>query len=251
MSRKAQKKSRKRIPYPVRINRYLFLQKYCSRRQADRFIQKGLVTINGVTAELGQKVGESDCVEVAQKVSQARQNYRYFACHKPRGMLSDMTGQNTQHKSALELLPIPEKSQQHFAPLGRLDKDSEGLMIFSNDGRIVHALLAPEKSHEKEYLVVLDKTIRQHDLEKMERGVRIEKYTTKPAKAWKVGPRSFRLILTEGKKHQIRRMGAALGYQVQQLKRHRIEDITLDSLRAGECREIIGAEKEQFLEGLL
>jgi 23S rRNA pseudouridine2604 synthase len=124
-------------------------------------------------------------------------------------------------------------------------------MILSDDGRIVNRLLDPESAHEKEYFVSVDKRIAPTHLRKMEHGIDIEGYRTKPSKATLVNPRSFRLVLTEGKKHQIRRMCAAIGYQVQSLKRIRIKNIKIEKLKENEYKEITGKEKEQFLKNLL
>ncbi|HET8575255.1 MAG TPA: pseudouridine synthase, partial [Candidatus Paceibacterota bacterium] len=141
--------------------------------------------------------------------------------------------------------------EKKLSPLGRLDKDSEGLMILSDDGRIVHRLLAPEEAHEKEYLVVVDKNIPGTHLRKMEIGINIEGYRTKPAKTARVSEKIFRITLTEGKKHQIRRMCAAAGYQVRTLKRIRIENIKIGKLKENQYREIEGKERENFLKNLL
>lgn len=241
---------KKEIPYPVRINRYLFLKNYSSRRQADRYIEKGLITINGRPAVLGDRVKKDDVVEVDKKIKKATNEYLYLACYKPRGVVShdpkkDETG-------IVSILDLPAKwKERKLSPLGRLDKASEGLILLSNDGRIVNKLLSPEHHHEKEYLVTVDKKVLGWDLRKMESGINIEGYTTKPAKATKRKPNTFQLILTEGKKHQIRRMCAALGYQVQSLKRIRIQNITLQDLKPGQFREITGKEKEDFLKNLL
>lgn len=238
------------IPYPVRINRYLLLQNYCSRRQADRYIKEGLVTINGKRAVLGDKVSREDTVLVHDKITKEARGYIYLAYHKPKGVVShdpkkDETG-------ILDSISLPKEwKQKKLSPLGRLDKASEGLILLSDDGRIVNNLLSPEFHHEKEYLVTTDKNILGKHLMQMESGVNIEGYLTKPAKAIKEKRNRFRLTLTEGKKHQIRRMCAALGYQVQSLKRVRVQNIELQNLKPGTYRQLEGKEKETFLRDLL
>lgn len=234
----------------VRINRYLALKKYCSRRQADRFIESGFVQINGKRAHLGDRVGEKDEVTVARGVLERKEDHLYLACYKPLGVVSH--NPKSKEEDLHRALAFPLKwEKKGLAPLGRLDKNSEGLMILSDDGRIVHSLLHPQSDHTKEYLVEVDKKILPGHLRQMEKGVNIEGYLTKPAETEKTARSTFQIILREGKKHQIRRMCAALGYQVQSLKRVRIKNITLQKLQPGEYREIVGAEREEFLRGLL
>ena len=233
-----------KIEYPVRINRYLFLKGYCSRRKADKFIEDGLVKINGCIAVLGDKVQKEDKVEVDKKVKEEAEKYVYIAYNKPKGIVSH-NPQNGE-KGIEDVF----KYKTPLSPLGRLDKASEGLMLLSNDGRIVDKLLNPKYAHEKEYIVKVDKKITGFFLKEMESGVKIERYKTKPAKIKKINPYTFCIILTEGKKHQIRRMCAALGYQVRNLKRIRIANIKLDSLKTGQHRVLAGEELKAFLNSV-
>lgn len=202
----------------IRINKYLAERRYASRREADKLIVAGKVTINGRVAKLGDKVNLNDKVEV----DLPKQAKIYLAFHKPRGLKMEEI-----------------KAPAGVFPLGRLDKESEGLIIFTNDGRLTSKLLAPAAHQEKEYLVVVDKPLDGLDLKHLSQGVKIENYRTKPAKVERLDDNTFRIILTEGKKHQIRRMCAALGYQVQGLKRTRIAKLRLGNLRAGTFRTII------------
>lgn len=234
------------IPYPVRINRYLYLKNYCSRRQADRFIEEGRVYINKRKAILGDKVGEQDRVTVDNVVEAAKHNYVYYAFSKPRGIVSHNPALG---EKGIEDIFEPAKKLK-LAPLGRLDKASYGLMLLSNDGRIVNKLLNPQFEHEKEYIVTVDKRIGESVLRRMAKGVVIEKEATKPAHTEKIGEAKFIIILTEGKKHQIRRMCAALGYQVKELKRVRIANIKLGSLKENQGRKLKGHELDVFLGGL-
>ncbi len=233
-----------KIEYPIRINRYLFFKGYCSRRKADKFIEDKLVKINGSVAVLGDKVKKDDKVEVAEKIIETLKNYAYIAYYKPKGIVSHnpQKGEKGIEDIFKWNAPLP--------PLGRLDKASEGLMLLSNDGRIVDRLLNPKYAHEKEYVVKVDKKLTGVFMKKMENGVKIERYKTKPTKVTKINTYSFRIILTEGKKHQIRRMCAALGYQVQSLMRIRIANIKLEKLKPRQHRVIEDKELSIFLESL-
>jgi len=233
-----------KIEYPIRINRYLFLKDYCSRRKADKFIENKLVKINGRIAVLGDKVQKNDKVEVAKKVKEEAKKYVYIAYHKPTGIVSHNPQKGEKGIEDIFKWEVP------VSPLGRLDKASEGLMLLSNDGRIVDRLLNPKYAHEKEYVVKVDKRITGMFMKNMEEGVKIERYKTKPAKIKKTGVSTFHIVLTEGKKHQIRRMCAALGYQVQGLKRIRIANIKLGNIKPRQHHIIKEEELSIFLNSL-
>lgn len=229
----------------MRINKYLAHTGVASRREADELVAKKQVKINGKPAEMGQSVTEHDHVEVIGKTKPKT----YLAYYKGRGIIT--------HSPAKDEVDISERLARdygitHVAPVGRLDKDSEGLLILSNDGRITGPLLDPKAGHEKEYDVAVDKPISGMFLRAMAAGVDIEGYRTKPATI-EANPRNdkrFRLTITEGKKHQIRRMCAALGYQVQSLKRVRIMNIQLDKLKPNQYRKIQGEELSVLLASL-
>jgi 23S rRNA pseudouridine2604 synthase len=235
------------ITYPVRINRYLLLKGFCSRRKADDLIARGSVKINGEPAKIGQKVNAGDDVQLSKNAKAMPARYKYFLYNKPRGFVSH----NPQlgEESADNVIPTA-KGESPVAPVGRLDKDSEGLMFLTNDGRIIDKILNPKFAHEKEYIVKVDKKVRQTFLNALSNGVNIEGYRTKSAKTSPVGEDSFKIILTEGKKHQIRRMCAALGYQVLKLKRVRIMDLKLGSLKSGEFRPLTDSEKENLFSSI-
>jgi 23S rRNA pseudouridine2604 synthase len=235
----------KEIKYPIRINRYLFLKGYCSRRKADKFIEEKRVKINGHVAVLGDKIQEKDKVEVDKKIKEEAGKYTYIAYYKPVGIVSHNPQKGEKGIENIFKWKVP------LSPLGRLDKASEGLMLLSNDGRIVDKLLHPKYAHEKEYIVKVDKKITGIFLKTMEPGVKIEKYKTKPTQIKKISTNTFCIILTEGKKHQIRRMCAALGYQVKEIKRVRISNIKLGNLKSGQYREITGSELKEFLKNLV
>lgn len=213
--------------YPMRINKYLAYKQYCTRREADTHIAEGKVKINGRVAVLGDQVREGDTVEVLFKTK----TYQYFAYNKPRGETT------------------PENENGLF-PIGRLDKDSHGLLILTNDGRMTDRLLNPDFEHEKEYTVEVQEKLRPDFESKMSSGVDIGDHVTRPCTVHVLGESTFSIVLTEGKKHQIRRMCEALGYTVVDLVRTRIMNVSLDRLKAGAHRKIEGEELEELLESI-
>lgn len=229
------------IIYPIRINRYLALKNYSSRREADALIQKGLVKLNGKVAGLGDRVNENDVVEVNVKAKNGLKKYVYYAYNKPRGIVTH-SPEEGQKSIADEV-----KLGKDIFPLGRLDKESHGLILLTNDGRITDKLLNPKREHEKEYRVKVDKPISNFFLKRMQAGIKLEDFTTKPCKVKQKTENIFHLELTEGKKHQIRRMCAAMGYTVLDLKRLRIMNITLGQLPQGRWRKLEGRELEKLL----
>jgi len=233
------------MEFPIRINKYLAHTGVASRREADELITKGKVTINGTKASMGQAIQATDTVKVIGKTKAKT----YYAYYKGRGVITHSPGEG-EVDIATRL--AKDFGLTHVAPIGRLDKDSEGLMILSNDGRLTGPLLDPENGKEKEYDVLVDKTLNGMFKRAMEAGVDIEGYRTKPAKlvANPKNDKRFNLILTEGKKHQIRRMCAALGYQIQTLKRVRIMNVELGKLKPNQYRKIEGAELAALLTSL-
>ena len=232
------------ITYPIRINRYLYLKGFCSRRKADLLIEKGDITINGKIAVLGAKVSENDEVVVGKRAKELSSSYAYFLYHKPRGVVS-----HNPQKGETSIEDVSGLGKDFF-PVGRLDKASHGLMLLTNDGRIVHSLLNPKFSHEREYVVRVDKKITNSFITRMKKGVNIEGYMTQSAIARKVNDSTFNITLTEGKKHQIRRMTVALGYQVKDLKRIRIMNFTLEAIEEGKHRKLSKDEKTALLKAL-
>ena len=218
--------------FPMRINQYLAWQKHSTRRGGDELVQKKQVTINGRFAELGDKVNENDVVEVLK--SKKPKSYLYFAYNKPIGETTD----------------TPIFLNKEIFPLGRLDKDSSGLMLPTNDGRVTDRLLNPEYAHEKEYIITVKEKLRPNFKQKMEAGVDIEGYMTKKCKVEILNNFTFKITLTEGKKHQIRRMCVALHNEVRDLKRTRILNIKLGDLSPGSHRTIGGEELDIFLKSL-
>ena len=231
--------------FPIRINKYLADHKIASRREADVLLEAKKVLVNGKVAVIGQKINEGDKVEVKGTTKK----YVYLAYYKGRGIIT--------HSPAEGEVDIVTRLKKDYSltdifPVGRLDKDSEGLIILTNDGRMTAPLLDPEAKHEKEYEVTIDKPITGMFSTLMALGVDIEGYRTKPAKVVRIPKtdKRFLLTLTEGKKHQIRRMCAALGYQVQSLKRVRIMSIQIGDLKPNQYRKIAGNELKSFLAEL-
>ncbi len=230
----------------VRLNKYLAERKLASRREADVLIAEGKVLVNGKKAVIGQKVGDDDIVRLAPDATKAK---TYLAYYKGAGIITHSPDKDKKEVDIAARLRRDYKIKDVY-PVGRLDKASEGLIILTNDGLITGALLDPDNEHEKEYEVTVDKPITTRFLKKLAEGVNIEGYDTKPAMTAKKNERTFRIVLTEGKKHQIRRMCVALGWQVQQLKRVRILNINLDKLKPNQYRKITGSELEKFLKEL-
>lgn len=234
--------------WPMRLNKYLAHQGLATRRGADEIIARGQVRVNDRVAKLGDKVIETDKVEIVGKASPKK--YLYFAYHKPVGVIthSPQLGEKDIKQSVLRGAKSGE--MHDIFPIGRLDKDSSGLIILTNDGRVTDRLLNPDYDHDKEYQVRTLDPLRESFKKYMEAGVDIEGYLTAPCKVRKTGPRSFNITLTEGKKHQIRRMVAALHNQVTELERVRILNIRLEDLRPNATRPITGTELSTFLATL-
>lgn len=231
--------------YPIRINKYLARQRIATRVGADELVRAGKVRVNGKRAVLGQMVQEGDKVEVVESKQSAsrRSAYRYLAYNKPRGIVT-----HSPQKGEQDILAVSKL--KGVSPIGRLDKDSSGLIILTNDGRVTDRLLNPKGDHEKEYAVQTTEPLRESFKKKMEQGVKISDEVTKPCKVRVTGERTFRIVLTEGKKHQIRRMVSALFNGVHTLKRVRIGNIKLERLASGAHREIEGAELSTFLKDI-
>ena len=229
------------LKYPVRINKYLAHQNICARREADDLISQKKVRINGRIAVLGDKVNENDKVTVEG----IGKKLIYLAFNKPKGIITH-SPQNGE-KEIKDVLKV----EKGVVPVGRLDKNSSGLIILTNDGRLTDKLLNPEYNHEKEYIVKVNKNIDGLFLKKMGEGVKLDDgYVTKKSKVTKISSERFSIILTEGKKHQIRRMCDAFGYGVVNLERRRIMNIKLGNLQPGDYREIKGYELNELLKSL-
>ena len=230
----------------TRINKYLSEVGYCSRRVADRLIKEGKVTINGKIPEIGTKVKEHDQVEVkGQRIEKStKQKNIYLAFNKPIGIVCT-TDREVEPDNVIDFIKYPKR----IFPIGRLDKPSEGLIFLTNDGDIVNKILRARNNHEKEYIVRVNRHINRDFIETMSNGVEILGTITKNCLVEQLGPKKFKIILTQGLNRQIRRMCESLGYRVRSLKRVRIMNIKLD-VPTGKYREFT---KEELVElyGLL
>ena len=230
----------------TRINKYLSEVGYCSRRRADRLIEEGKVTINGKIPEIGTKVDDCDLIEVEGQIikKSTKQKKIYLAFNKPVGIVCT-TNREVEPDNIIDFIKYPKR----IFPIGRLDKLSEGLIFLTNDGDIVNKILRARNNHEKEYIVKVNRQINSDFIQSMSNGVEILGTITKNCFVKQLGPKKFKIILTQGLNRQIRRMCESLGYRVQSLKRVRIMNIKLD-LPVGKYREFT---KKELLElnGLL
>jgi pseudouridine synthase len=224
----------------VRINKFISETGYCSRREADKLIDSGRVTINGVKAELGSQAELGDDVRIDGKRIGEQKHHVYIALNKPVGITS-----TTELHIRGNIVDYVGHKERIF-PIGRLDKDSEGLILLTNDGDVVNPILRSEGKHEKEYIVTVDRPITAEFVKGMSSGVRILGSMTLPCQVTRVAERAFRIILTEGKNRQIRRMCEAFGYHVRKLQRIRIMNIHLGQLPAGKWRDLTEAEKTEL-----
>ena len=223
----------------TRINKYLSEVGYCSRRAADKLLEEGRITINGVIPELGTKVSDEDLVEVDGKpIREPQESHVYIVFNKPIGIVCT-TDSHREKNNIIDFINHPKR----IFPVGRLDKPSEGLIILTSDGDIVNKILRSKNNHEKEYIVRVDKPINPRFLEKMRNGVPILDTVTKKCEVEKIDDMHFRIVLTQGLNRQIRRMCEYLGYEVKKLKRFRIMNLKLD-IPVGKWRDITKEELE-------
>ncbi len=222
-----------------RINKFLSEVGYCSRREADKLIDAGRVTINGTVPEMGTKISQSDVVSVdGTIIKNTKQKFVYLAFNKPVGIVCT-TDTSVEKDNIIDFINYPKR----IFPIGRLDKPSEGLILLTDDGDIVNKILRASNNHEKEYLVTVDKPISQTFIERMSGGIPLAELdrVTKKCKVEKLSTYQFKIILTQGLNRQIRRMCEYLNYEVQTLKRVRIMNIKLD-MPLGEYRELTKSE---------
>lgn len=227
-------------PQLTRLNKYLSEAGFCSRREADRLIDAGRVTINGNIPEMGTKVAPNDVVKVDDQEVTPKTDNVYIALNKPVGIVCT-TDTRVEKDNIIDFINYPKR----IFPIGRLDKPSEGLILLTDDGDIVNKILRASNNHEKEYMVTVDKPISQTFIERMSNGVPILDTVTRKCKVEKTGTFEFKIILTQGLNRQIRRMCEYLNYDVKTLKRTRIMNIKLD-IPVGEYRELTPAEMTQL-----
>ena len=227
----------------MRLNKYLAQCGVCSRRDADKLIEQGKVLVNGQVAGMGQQVEETDTVSIGKKILQGKRSCKVLAFYKPVGVTCTERDPHAE-KKIMDLIHYPER----LTYAGRLDKDSEGLILLTNDGDLINAMMRGANRHEKEYIVKTDREITPDFLDKMRNGVYLKELdiTTRECRIEKTGKYTFRITLTQGVNRQIRRMCEACGVKVKALKRIRVMNILLRDLKPGEWREITGEELEQL-----
>ena len=224
----------------VRLNKYLSEAGVCSRREADRLIESGKVTVDGVTAQMGMRVTAGQIVKVGKKTVSKQDEMIVLAVNKPKGIVC--TEDQRERDSIVRFLNYPVR----VTYAGRLDKDSRGLLLMTNNGDIINQMMRAANRHEKEYKVTVDKEITEQFIKKMSEGVPILDTVTRPCTVKKIGKYTFSIILTQGLNRQIRRMCAAFGYEVKDLVRIRIMNIRLGSLKEGAYRKLTDEELEEL-----
>ena len=229
---------------PVRLNKYLSEAGVCSRREADRLIESGRVTVDGQRAQTGMRITPGQVVKVGRKMVSKQDEMIVLAVNKPRGIVC--TEERRERNSIVRFLDYPVR----VTYIGRLDKDSRGLLLMTNNGDIINKMMRAANYHEKEYKVTVDQEITPEFIEKMSSGVPILDTVTRPCRVEKIGKYTFSIILTQGLNRQIRRMCEALGYQVRDLVRVRVMNIRLGSLKEGQYRKVTDEELEELYEML-
>ncbi|GGA74015.1 pseudouridine synthase [Arenimonas soli] len=233
----------------MRVNKHIAETGYCSRREADRLVSEGRVSVNGVRAGIGTQVGPEDEVQVdgqalkAREARPGRRRHVYIALYKPVGITC------TTDASVKGNIVDFVGHEQRIFPVGRLDKDSEGLILLTSNGDIVNRILRAEEKKEKEYLVGVNKAVTEDFLRGMAKGVRIHNQMTLPCRTRKIARYGFSIVLTQGLNRQIRLMAAAFGYRVTQLRRIRIANVKLGELKPGRWRNLTDVELRGLVPG--
>ena len=223
----------------IRLNKYIAMCGICSRRDADKLIEEGKVTINGKPAGMGDRVSEGDSVKIGSKLIKPNEETVVLAYYKPVGV-------TCTERDAHAAITVTEalKYKERVTYAGRLDKDSEGLLLMTNDGDLIQTMMKGENAHEKEYVVRVNRPVWQEMLDKMEKGVYLKelKTTTRPCKVKKISNNTFSIVLTQGLNRQIRRMCETFNAKVTMLKRVRVVNVTLSGLNPGEYRKLSNDE---------
>lgn len=225
---------------PVRLNKYLSESGVCSRREADRLIESGKVTVDGKTAHTGMRVQPGQTVKVGRRVVSRQDEMVVLAVNKPQGIVC--TEERRERDSIVRFLNYPIR----VTYVGRLDKDSRGLLLMTNNGDIINKMMRSSNRHEKEYRVTVDKEITEDFLSRMSSGVPILDTVTRPCRVRQIGKYTFSIILTQGLNRQIRRMCETLGYAVRDLVRVRVMNIRLGNLKEGQYRKLTDEELEEL-----
>lgn len=244
-------KTEKAADEQIRLNKFLSDAGFCSRREGDRLVEQGKVFVNGVRAVMGQKVTLTDVVQVDGQNVLREEEQIFIAFNKPVGV--ECTSDMSNPYNIIDYINYPKR----IYPIGRLDKNSQGLILLTNDGSLVNNILKASNYHEKEYVVTVDKPITDEFLKKMSEGIEISvprasdkvmiKQVTRPCRVKQIDRHTFNIIITQGLNRQIRRMCEALGYNVQKLKRIRIMNIKLGNLQKGTYRDVTEAELKEML----
>ncbi len=227
---------------PVRLNKYLSEAGVCSRREADRLIESGRVTVDGKPAQTGMRITPGQAVRIGRKVVSKQDEMIVLAVNKPKGIVC--TEERRERNSIVRFLDYPVR----VTYVGRLDKDSRGLLLMTNNGDIINRMMRAANRHEKEYKVTVDKEITENFLRQMSEGVKILDTVTRPCKVEKLGKYTFSIILTQGLNRQIRRMCGVFGYEVKDLVRVRVMNIRLGSLKEGQYRKLTDEELNELYE---
>lgn len=227
---------------PVRLNKYLSEAGVCSRREADRLIESGRVTVDGKPAQTGMRITPGQAVRIGRKVVSKQDEMIVLAVNKPKGIVC--TEERRERNSIVRFLDYPVR----VTYVGRLDKDSRGLLFMTNNGDIINRMMRAANCHEKEYKVTVDKEITENFLRQMSEGVKILDTVTRPCKVEKLGKYTFSIILTQGLNRQIRRMCGVFGYEVKDLVRVRVMNIRLGSLKEGQYRKLTDEELNELYE---
>ena len=230
---------------PVRLNKYLSEAGVCSRREADKLIASGRVSVDGECAKTGMRIIPGQVVKVGRKVVSRNDEMIVLAVNKPAGIVC--TEERRERNSIVRFLDYPVR----ITYAGRLDKDSKGLLIMTNNGDIINQMMRARNQHEKEYKVTINKAVTEDFLNKMRTGVPILDTVTRPCTVNKIGKYTFSIILTQGLNRQIRRMCEALGAEVKELVRVRIMNIKLGNLKEGEYRKLTNQELDELYEELV
>ncbi|MCI8354715.1 MAG: pseudouridine synthase [Lachnospiraceae bacterium] len=222
-----------------RLNKYLASCGVCSRREADRLIEEGQVTVNGAAAQVGTQVDSTDKITVRGKLLHGKEEKVVFAYYKPVGVVCTERDKFADKKIS-DMVHFPVR----VTYAGRLDKDSEGLLLLTNDGALIEAMMRGSSGHEKEYIVRLNKEVTDEFVSKMASGVYLRelKVKTRPCRVEKVGKFTFRIVLTQGLNRQIKRMAQELGYHVSTIRRVRVVNVQLAGLQSGQFRQLKGEE---------
>lgn len=227
-----------------RLNKFISETGFCSRREADKYIEQGRVSVNGISPEMGVKVAATDVVLVDGKALKETPKRVYIAYNKPVGITC--TTESKIQSNIIRAVNYPTR----IFPIGRLDRPSEGLIFLTNEGDIVNKILRAGNNHEKEYIVTVDKPLNRQFVTKMANGVPILDTVTKKCKVTQSGPKEFKIVLTQGLNRQIRRMCEYLGYEVVTLKRTRIMNVTLKDLKVGQWRHLSDIEMAQINDSI-